>query len=341
MRVTPHIAPVSDANRLGLDYRLEAQKLPWPGPIIDGHIHISGVKATRTLMEVAQVFGITRFWSQTQLEEIDVLRGEFGDKFEFIAVPNYAAKNRDETFTTDWFKRLDAFAEKGVRLAKFWGAPRGRDFHPSIRLEHPSRAAAMKHAKSLGMSLMFHVADPDTWFQTHYKDSRTYGTKAYHYEVFEQILCEYGDTACLAAHLAGDPEHLDHLQALLDLHPNLMMDISATKWMVRELSHQPARFARFCRDNPGRLMWGTDNVVADADNRFDLYASRYWAMRAMMESDYCGKSPIVDPDLSLIDPSLPQTVTADMQGAALDATTLGMLYYGAAQKFADRIHGRV
>ncbi len=341
MLVTPQLVAVSDANRLGLDYRLEAQKLPWPGPIIDGHIHISGVKATRTLMDVADAFGIQRFWSQTRLEEVDTLRAEFGDRFEFIAVPNYAAWKLDDTFTTDWLKRLDAFRDKGVRLAKFWGAPRGRDFHPSVRLDHPTRIAAMKHAKSLGMSLMFHVADPDTWFQTHYKDHRTYGTKASHYEIFERILYEYPDTPCLAAHLAGDPEHLDHLQQLLDLHPNLYMDISATKWMVRELSRQPERFARFCRDNPGRLMWGTDNVVADADNSFELYASRYWAMRAMMETQYTGKSPIVDPDLVLVDPTQARTSTADMHGAGLDAATLGMLYSGAAQKLADRIHGRL
>ncbi len=338
MLVTPHIAPLSDANRLGLDYRLEALKLPWPGRVIDGHIHINSVKAGRTLMEVARVFGIERFWSQSQLEDVDALRGEFGDKFEFIAVPNYAAKARDETFTTDWFKRLDAFREKGVKIAKFWGAPRGRDFHPSILLDHPTRLAAMKHAKSLGMALMFHVADPDTWFLTHYKDAQRYGTKASHYEVLERILDEYADTPCLAAHLAGDPEHLDHLQGLLDRHANLYMDISATKWMVRELSHQPERFAQFCRDNPGRLMWGTDNVVADAGDSFELYASRYWSMRALMETDYQGMCPIVDPDLSLVDPTLPSDSTAAMHGARLDPATLEMLYHRAAEGFARRIH---
>jgi predicted TIM-barrel fold metal-dependent hydrolase len=330
------VYPSSEANRIGLDYRHEASRLPWPEPIIDGHIHISGLRATRTLMEVAKAYNIARFWSQTPLEEVDTLRAEFGDRFEFIAIPNYAARDRGEAFMTDWLDRLDRFRERGVRIAKFWAAPRGRDFHESIRLDHPTRRRAIRHAVGLGMMLMVHVADPDTWFATHYKDHRRYGTKASHYEPLRQLLLEYPHVPCLAAHLAGNPENIDHLQELLDRHPNLYMDISATKWMVRELSPRAARFAAFCRHNPGRVLWGTDNVVADANDDFDLYASRYWAMRTLMESDYKGPSPIVDPDLSLVDPKLPSTSTASMNGIGLDPATLYWLYHGAAGRLAQK-----
>jgi len=332
------VYPRSEPNQLGLDFRFEAARLPWPGPIIDGHIHISGTSATRTLMDVARVYNIERFWSQTPLEEVDTLRAEFGDRFEFIAIPNYAFRDRGEAFMTDWFTRLDGFRERGVRIAKFWAAPRGRDFHESIRLDHPTRKAAIKHAVSLGMMIMVHVADPDTWFSTHYKDHRRYGTKASHYEPLRQLLSDYPHVPCLAAHLAGDPENIDHLQELLDLHPNLYMDISATKWMVRELSLRASRFAAFCRQNPGRVLWGTDNVVAEANNNFELYASRYWAMRALMESNYQGASPIVDPDLSLVDPRLPVNSTARMNGIFLDPTTLYWLYQGAARGLAKKAH---
>src|SRR5690606_11459057 len=108
------------ANRLGLNYHAASIALPWKRSITDAHVHIHNVKSARLLLEVADMFGIDRLWSQSPLEEIDALRGEFGDRIEFVAVPNYAAKLQENTFTTDWLKRIELFAEKGVRICKFW-----------------------------------------------------------------------------------------------------------------------------------------------------------------------------------------------------------------------------
>lgn len=347
MTPSTHVMPLNDANRLGLNYRHEAHRLPWHGWIDDAHIHISGLESAKRFFEVADLFGVRRVWSQTQLEEIDALRDEFGDRIEFVAVPNYPARHKPETFGKDWLRRIEAFREKGSRIVKFWAAPRGRDFHDSFHLEHPSRREAMKLAKSMGMIFMTHVGDPDTWFATHYRDHRRYGSKASHYEPLRRLLDEYGDVPWLAAHMAGDPEHLDHLQDLLDRHPNLYIDTSATKWMVRELSKHPNAFRHFCQHNTGRVLFGTDIVVAPGDTslghqaQFDLYASRYWALRTLMETAYDGPSPIVDPDLSLVDPSLPATSTARLRGAAIDPSTLASLYQSAAHRLlSHRYLGR-
>ncbi|MCE9590327.1 MAG: amidohydrolase family protein [Planctomycetes bacterium] len=342
MTPTTHVSPLNPANRLGLNYRHEATRLPWHGPIDDAHIHISGLEAARKFFEVADLFGIGRVWSQTQLEEVDTLRGEFGDRIEFVAIPNYMARDRAETFGSDWLRRIEAFHARGSRIAKFWAAPRGRDFHESFHLEHPTRREAMKLAHSLGMIFMTHVGDPDTWFATHYKDANKYGTKPSHYEPLRRLLDQYRDVPWMAAHMGGDPEHLEHLQDLLDAHPNLHLDISATKWMVRELSKRPDEFRDFCRRNNGRLLFGTDLVVAPADaalggpEQFDLYASRYWAMRTLIETSYDGPSPIVDPDLPLVDSSLPATSTAHLRGAKIDPATLATLYRGAARQLLAR-----
>ena len=329
--VTPHAA-----NRLGLLYRHEGSQLPWTGPIWDVHTHISDVDTARRFFEVADLFGVEKVWTMTQLEQVDALRHQFGERLQFIAVPNYAAHDRPDTFTTDWLRRIEGFAQKGCRVCKFWAAPRGIDFHPDLRLDSPVRRDAMQLAKSLGMMFMTHIADPDTWFATHYRDSNRYGTKRQHHEQFERLLDEHHDVPWLAAHMAGDPEHLDHLQGLLDRHPNLYLDTAATKWMVRELSKHPRAFRDFCLRNPGRVLFGSDIVAAPADSRFDLLASRYWALRVLFETDYQGPSPIVDPDLSLVDPSLPPDSTAPLHGASLDPTTLASVYRDAAAKLMPR-----
>jgi len=326
------VMPKSDANRLGLAYRAEAQQLPCRGPIWDVHSHINDIESARVYFQVARLFGIEKTWSMTQLEHVDDIRDEFGDRIEFIAVPNYTARHKPDTFTTDFLRRIEAFREKGVTMVKFWAAPRGRDFSEHLALDTPLRREAMNLARSLGMKFMTHVSDPDTWFASHYKDHRRYGTKWQQFEPLERLLDDFGDVTWIAAHLAGHPEDLEHLQRLLDRHTNLYLDTSATKWMIRELSKHPRDYLQFCRANPGRILFGSDIVTSRTNLSFDLYASRYWALRTFYETDYDGPGPIVDPDLSLLDPSLPRETTATLRGALFDPATLASVYHHAARR---------
>ncbi len=324
------------ANTLGLDYRALAQQLPYRGPIWDVHTHLGDVESARLYFEIADQFNVQRTWSMSQLEDIDALRAAFGDRLEFIAVPNYFGKGPD-TYTTDWLRRIEGFAEKGVKICKFWAAPRGRDFHEAaLLIDSPQRRESMKLARSLGMMFMTHIADPDTWFATKYADASRYGTKNDQYTAFERMLDEFGDVPWLAAHMAGTPEDFDRLQGLLDRHPNLYIDTAATKWMVRELSKQPQRLREFLAANPGRVLFGSDIVTAAKDMSYDLYASRYWALRTLFETDYDGPSPIVDPDLNMVDPTQPADATAHLRGAALDDTLLQNVYHDAAATILPR-----
>ena len=65
---------------------------------------------------------------------------------------------------------------------------------------------------------------------------------------------------------------------------------------------------------------------------FDLFASRYWALRTLMETTFDGPSPIVDPDLHKVDPSVSPHATAHLRGAALSPETLRDIYYDAPAK---------
>lgn len=335
---TPQRKAPSDANRLGLDYRALAADLPYAGPILDVHTHVNTLAAAHRFFEVADLFGVDKVWSMTQLEEIDAIRDAFPDRIEFIAVPNYMAKDEPDTFTTDWLRRIERFRDRGSRAVKFWAAPRGRDFHSdALLLDSPIRREGMRLAYDLGYRVfMTHVADPDTWFATAYRDASKYGTKAQQFEPLERVLDDYPDVTWIGAHMGGSPEDLDFLQGVLDRHPNYVVDTSATKWMVRELSKHPDRFRAFCQRNPGRVLFGSD-IVATTDNAagpagFDLFASRYWSLRTLMETDYAGPSPIVDPDLSKVDPSLPDKSTATLRGATLPSDALTSIYQSASQR---------
>src|SRR5213079_3186913 len=97
------------------------------------------------------------------------------------------------------------------------------------------------------------------------------------------------------AHMGGDVEHPDHLEALLEKYPNLYFDTSATKWVVREASRHPAAVRGLICRHPERFFFGSDLVTRHFLVR-EHYVSRYWCQRTLWESDWQGPSPIADPD---------------------------------------------
>ncbi len=353
------------ANRLGLDYRAEAARLGAPVvPIVDGHAHINGARAAKVYKEVCDLYGIERVYSQTQLSQADAVREVMGDRVRFVAIPEYMHADRKWAHTEGFLENLEEWHARGARMVKFWGAPRLRDYAAPMGLDpeeivpfdSPWKLKIAARAKELGMSLMVHVADPDTWFSTMYKDAKVYGTKKDQYESLQRLLDKTG-MRCLGAHMGGYPEDLGFLSALLDRNPSLVLDTSATKWMLRELSKQPtAELVEFLKRYEGRILFGSDIVTSDdhmtasdPDNgafgnqlasseheAFELYASRYWGLRTMYETAYRGESNIADPDLMMCDPDAFDEMSAPaLHGHALDPDVLRVLYRGACEGTLD------
>lgn len=346
------------ANRLGLDYAREAQRLsPPPAPIIDIHTHINGRRAAGLFDRVRRLFGVERVFSMTPLPHAQEVKDVLGEAVEFIAVPDFRAKDRKRAFTEGRLEAIQAFHEMGARIAKFWAAPRAVDYAEEagepglLRLDGPWSIRAMELAASLGMRFMTHVADPDTWFATKYADASRYGAKLDQYTPLRRLLDRF-PVPWIAAHMGGWPEDLDFLDRLLEAHPNLHLDTSATKWMVRELSKHPrSRLLEFFERWQGRLLFGSDIVTTDehfrddhsergmghlaSDEReaFDLYASRYYALRTLFETDHEGESPIADPDLAMVDPTRFDSMSAPtLRGMRLPKPLLRTLYADAARQ---------
>ncbi|NBX36685.1 MAG: hypothetical protein EBR10_05625 [Planctomycetes bacterium] len=318
-----------DSNLFAWDYRALAAQLGEPiVPIIDAHAHVAGLDAAPILKEAMDLYGIEQIWSMTSnIDEVEGLRGILGDRIAFIAIPNWRATDLRESHGHGYAQQIRRYHALGARVAKFWAAPRGIDMglqagDPALmRLDNPVRVAAIETAVELGMTLMVHVADPDTWFATKYADAAKYGSKRQQYEPLEALMQRF-PVRWIAAHMGGWPEDLAFLDGLLERHPNLVLDASATKWIVREMSRHPReRVLQFFTRWRERLLFGSDIVTSNAhltetpggtemdskaqsrESAFDLYASRYWALRTLWETAWSGRSPIADGDLALVDPS--------------------------------------
>lgn len=357
---------MTPANRLGLDYVREAEKLGAPVcPMIDAHAHINGERASQVYKRVCDLYGIEKVYSQTQLAQADAVREVMGDRISFVAIPEYMHEDRQWAHTEGFLENLDHWHARGARMVKFWGAPRLRDYVGTMGIEPEQivpfdsewKLRIAEKAESLGMMLMVHCADPDTWFQTMYADSSRYGTKADQYTSLERLLEKTG-MPCMAAHMGGWPEDLEFLSGLLDRHPKLILDTSATKWMIRELSkHDSEAFGTFLDRYQGRILFGSDIVTSDdhlmstdPDNpafgnqlanseheAFELYASRYWALRTMYETGYRGESNIADPDLKMVDPDRFDDLSAPaLRGHGFEASRLRVLYRDACEQTLDR-----
>src|SRR5262249_25953876 len=153
-------------------------------------------------------------------------------------------------------------------------------------VDAPWRIEAARRARAAGVRIvMVHVADPDAWVHTAYADAAKFGTKADQYVGLERMLELFSDMIWIGAHMGGDIEHPDHLQALLERYSHLYFDTSATKWQVREASpRRDAVRSLICRF-PDRFLFGVDLVTRHGLPQ-EHYVSRYWCQRTLWESDW-------------------------------------------------------
>jgi len=351
---------VHAANLLSLNYVSEAGKFAQhPYRIIDAHTHLIGCDSIHIYKRVAELYGVGLTYAMTPLDQIDAVRSVLGNAVRFIAVPDFGNKDLQTAFGVGYRRQLSEYHAKGARIAKFWSAPRRHDMEQKagtpgvMQLNSPHTFETMAVAVGLGMSLMVHVGDPDTWFATKYVDQNRYGTKSQQYEPLEEVL-ERFPVPLIAAHMGGWPENLTFLSELLERHDNLYLDTSATKWMVRELSKHPqAVFLSFLNRWRGRILFGSDIVTNDKhlvaatdetkasqaagpEQAFDLYASRYWALRKLLETDIVGPSPIADPDLAMADPERFTPLDAPLLvGKHLPPEILQSLFHDAADDLLE------
>jgi len=313
-------------NQTGCDYCAPVPRPKVRGPVIDAHNHLLAARHAPIWLKAARHYGIDLFWTMGPLEEMVIVQREYPGKFHFIAVPNWRAALFDYD---DWMRRIEAFYNIGSRIIKFHMAPAtmaGRN----VSFDSPPVRKIMADARARGMILMSHVGDPEIWYRGKYAtDVKKYGLRDRHYEMWEHTLESFRDWPWIGAHLGGNPEDLIRVQSLLDRFPNLYLDSSATRWIVREISSRREQAREFMIRNQDRILFGSDQV--SEDNRdFDFLASRWWCHRKLWETAHIGCTPIIDPDL-------PADQQPLLRGLALPDEVLQKLYHDNAVKLLARV----
>lgn len=315
-------------NRIGLDYDAPFPPPPVGPPVIDCHTHLLAERHAADWFNAADHFGVDHTITMTPLEEaIKLQRSPWADRVTLIAVPAWEPGAYDES---NFWPRVDGYHNLGSRVVKFHLAP-GTMQKSNLFLGSDKLRRYVDMAIKRGMIVMTHIGDPQAWYdhpERYGGDPEFWGTRKQHYDAWEALLEQTRGHPWWGAHLGGWPENLPRLQHLLDTYPDLMLDLSATKWIVRALAAQRDAARHFILKNVDRLMWGSDQVSQDLRGR-DFYASRWWAHRTLFETDYDGESPIADPDAPGGIPLL--------RGLALPKEALEKLYRGNVARFLKRV----
>ncbi len=295
-------------------------------PIVDAHSHPNTPERTETLVRVAQSYGVTGMLGITSLDRASELRRAFPGFFEFAVSFSYNHLDDIHRFHRDNLALLERARQESFSVVKFWFKPEFNEAQ-GLKLDDPRMDPLFDKMADLGFAGLAHIADPDIWFTTRYRDSARFGTKEEAFVQLERRLESHPDVSIVGAHLGGDPENLSHVSGLLDSHPNFAVDCSATKWVVRELSQKRDESRRFFFQHQDRIIFGTD-LVAWQGAPVRHYASRYWTLQKLLETDYDGLSPIYDND---------GRGEVNLKGLDLPKEILEKLYYRNAGKWL-KIH---
>jgi predicted TIM-barrel fold metal-dependent hydrolase len=257
-------------------------------PVIDYHNHLDALDPHSVLrvMDACDVERIVNITMKTGEAALGIL-----DKFHFADAQRFASigwMDWSDVAKPDFVRltcdRLERLVEHGAQGIKFW-----KDLGLSVRdgegkllrIDDERLAPIFDKAAELGITVMFHTADPDAFFlpidahNERYEELAAHPDWAFQHvphskqELLDQrdrVIARHPKTTFVAAHVAECGENLARVTNLLDSYPNVLVDISAR---ASELGRQPYSARQFFLRFPDRILFGAD--LLPEESMYRLY----------------------------------------------------------------------
>ncbi|MEA2070746.1 MAG: amidohydrolase family protein [Asgard group archaeon] len=281
-----------------------AVETKYQGPKFDAHVHITAPNATHEMVEIGKEFHIQK--SVGIIKDAKKPFEEYFPKY-FIFARFIYSRNLFYDKIEQVINGVDKIAADGIPIVKFWHAPRWIDRIDATkideakryRIDDPRFAPVFDRMVNHNLVLLIHVSDPDLYYKIKYQPESRYGKKAQHLAQLEGILKRHLSLNVLAAHFAGQPEHLEQLSTWLHKYPNLYIDTASAKWMARSFASQTHQARAFFQEFQDRILFGTDIVSGRKDREPlpDYYYNRYFTYQALFETAVKNLPlPIPDPE---------------------------------------------
>lgn len=258
--------PVTDAhNHLDDDYG-------------GGWIHrpISALLATLDDMNVRNFIDLDGGWGEKTLQiHLDKLKSKAPETFRVFGGINWEAWENLGAKFPDWAaSRLREQARWGADGVKIW-----KNLGLSVR-DHNGILVQIQDKRlniiwetidELGLPVVIHAGDPAAFFEPMDDRNERWEELTAHPEwhvpsppfprlmsILEglmDVVGRYPSINFIGAHVAGYAENLGWVRKMLDIHPNLYVDIAAR---ISELGRQPYSARKFFMDYSDRILFGID-----------------------------------------------------------------------------------
>jgi uncharacterized protein len=279
--------------------------------VIDVHNHVNDAMGIDEHMAPQQV---VKIMDDTNVKTIVILTGMWGEKLQHVIdemVKPYPgrfivfeqidfSKIDDPNFSQEMVAQLDDSVRRGARglkQLKDLGLTDRDKSGKLIAIDDPRLDPIWEEAGRLGIPVSIHTSDPEAFFHpidntneryeelTEHPDWSFYGpqfpTKEEVLAQRDRMFAKHPNTTFVALHMANWPENLDYVSRLLDRLPNVMVEFGARE---AELGRQPQRAREFFIKYQNRIMFGTDNEVAEA-----MYRNHFrWLETGDESFDYWG-----------------------------------------------------
>jgi len=281
-------------------------------PAIDVHNHVNDARGNDPPVPVPEL--LARM-DRLNLKRIVVLTGGWGEALQ--GVVDRMAKLHPDRFTVftqpDW-SRIDepgfgdemaalvrdsyARGARGLKILKSLGLVVRDRSGRLVAVDDPRLDPMWAECGRLGIPVAIHTSDPDAFFEPldatneRWDELQAHPDWSFHGPGFpakrelldarNRVFARHPETTFVALHIANHPEDLDDVSAVLDRHPNVVVETGARH---AELGRQPRRARAFFLKYQDRILFGTDAAPSEgmyrnwfrfletADESFDYWNS--------------------------------------------------------------------
>jgi predicted TIM-barrel fold metal-dependent hydrolase len=256
--------------------------------VIDYHNHLDSLNPREVLRVmdacgVEKIVNITMKVGKEAFEVMERFHAACADRFATIGWMDWTGIDRND-FAEVSCERLERLVERGAVGIKFWkdlGLQVRDGSGDLLRIDDERLAPIFEKAGELGITVMFHTADPDAFFlpidayNERFEELAAHPDWAFQNSVFskselldqrDKVIARHPKTRFVAAHVAESGENLQRAAQLLEACPNASIDISAR---ASELGRQPYSARRFFLKFADRIVFGSD--LLPEENMYRLY----------------------------------------------------------------------
>lgn len=263
----------------------------WKANDVHTHLNIDAYPIVIDVMDREELFRVVNLSGSSSAEK----------RQKHLAA---AARHDDRIaifFNLDWSKvEQDDFGEQmaealekavedgyaGLKISKALGLGVKDADGELLPVDSPKLDPVWEKAGELGIPVSIHTGDPKAFFEkpgpknerwmelkrapswSFYGDE--YPSRKSLLAARDRVVAKHPDTTFILVHFANNPEDIDYVASLLDIYPNVYLDVSAR---IGEIGrHPPEKVRAIFEDHSDRILFGTDLMLyAKTDQRGTRY----------------------------------------------------------------------